>query len=252
VQITSLLSPFNNEASECENVKRVKTYIHGLDDILHGGIPQGHIVLLAGEPGTYKSSVAFNIVYNNVKNDNHVACYITLEQGRESLIQQMTGMGLDLNTVGNNLSIVDLALIRKNLEKLGQQSWMQIFKTYASNLKENIDYSILVIDSLPVLGMLAEFTNPRIELFHFFEWLREMNITCILIAEMKSGMEDYAQMGEDFLSDGIIHLKMEKVGDVNFQRRIRVVKMRSTEHSSDYLTLLFGKAGFTATRVISE
>ncbi|MDD4307378.1 MAG: ATPase domain-containing protein [Thermoplasmata archaeon] len=233
-------------------MKRIKTYIHGLDDVLHGGIPDGHIVLLAGEPGTYKSSVAFNIIYNNVKNDKHVACYITLEQGRESLIQQMTGMGMDLESVGNNLSIVDLALIRKNLEKLGQQSWMQIFKTYACNLKENIDYSILVIDSLPVLTMLAEFSNPRIELFHFFEWLREMNITCLLISEMKLGHEDYAEMGEDFLSDGIIHLKMEKVSDVNVQRRIRVVKMRSTEHNSDFFTLLYGKAGFTATRVISE
>jgi KaiC/GvpD/RAD55 family RecA-like ATPase len=233
-------------------MKRVKTYIHGLDDILHGGIPQGHIVLLAGEPGTYKSSLAFNIIYNNVMNDKHVACYITLEQGRESLIQQMSGMNFDIGAVGNNLSIVDLALIRKNLEKLGQQSWMQIFKTYACNLKENIDYSLLVIDSLPVLSLLAEFSNPRIELFHFFEWLREMNITCILISEMASGKEEYSQTGEDFLSDGIILLKMEKVGDVNVQRRIRVVKMRATDHSSDFFTLLFGKAGFTATRVISE
>ncbi len=219
---------------------------------MHGGIPQGHIVLLAGEPGTYKSSLAFNIIYNNVMNDKHVACYITLEQGRESLIQQMSGMNFDIGAVGNNLSIVDLALIRKNLEKLGQQSWMQIFKTYACNLKENIDYSLLVIDSLPVLSLLAEFSNPRIELFHFFEWLREMNITCILISEMASGKEEYSQTGEDFLSDGIILLKMEKVGDVNVQRRIRVVKMRATDHSSDFFTLLFGKAGFTATRVISE
>jgi len=233
-------------------MKRIKTYINGMDDILEGGIPHGHIVLLAGEPGTFKSSLAFNIIYNNVKHDNHVACYITLEQGRESLMQQMSGMGLDMEDVGNNLSIVDLALIRKNLEKLGQQSWMQIFKTYASNLKENIDYSLLVIDSLPVLTMLAEFSNPRTELFHFFEWLREMKITCILISEMKYGKEDYAMMGEDFLSDGIIHLKMDKVGDVNIQRRIRVVKMRSSKHSTDFYTLLFGKNGFTATRVISE
>jgi len=233
-------------------MKRVKTYIHGLDDILQGGIPEGHIVLLAGEPGTYKSSVAFNIIYNNVRSDKHVACYITLEQGRESLIQQMSQMGMDVNSMGTNLSIVDLALIRKNLEKLGQQSWMQIFKTYACNLKENIDYSLLVIDSLPVLTILAEFQNPRVELFHFFEWLREMNITVILISELKMGKEEYSIMGEDFLSDGIIMLKMEKVSDVNMQRRIRVVKMRSTEHSSDFFTLLFGKAGFTATRVISE
>ncbi len=233
-------------------IKRVKTYIQGLDSIMGGGIPQGHVVLFAGEPGTFKSSMAFNMMYQNVKHEDHIACYITLEQGRESLIQQMTEMGMDPDSVGNDLSIVDLALIRKNLEKLGQQSWMQIFKTYANNLKENIDYSILCIDSMPVLTLLAEFSNPRSELFHFFEWLRDTGVTVIIIAEMKSDSTEYAQFGEDFLSDGIIHLKLEKVSDVNFQRRIRVVKMRSTEHSPDFFTLLYGKSGFTTTRVISE
>ncbi len=233
-------------------IKRIKTYIQGLDKLMGGGIPEGHVVLLAGEPGTFKSSIAFNLMYNNVIKENHIACYITLEQGRESLIQQMSEMGMDPESVGNDLSIVDLALIRKNLEKLGQQSWMQIFKTYATNLKENIDYSILCIDSMAVLTMLAEFSNARSELFHFFEWLREMKVTCLILSEMKSGTDEYAQLGEDFLSDGIIHLKMEKVSDVNIQRRIRVVKMRSTEHSPDFFTLLYGKTGFTATRVISE
>ena len=218
------------------DIKRVKTYIQGLDNNMGGGIPEGSVVLLAGEPGTFKSSIAFNMMYNNVREENHIACYITLEQGRESLMQQMGEMGMDLDSVGNDLSIVDLALIRKNLEKLGQQSWMQIFKTYANNLKENIDYSLLCIDSMPVLTMLAEFSNPRSELFHFFEWLRDMKVTVLLITEMKSGSNEYAIMGEDFLSDGIIHLKMEKVSDVNIQRRIRIVKMRSTEHTPDFFT----------------
>ncbi|KYK31352.1 MAG: hypothetical protein AYK23_03635, partial [Candidatus Proteinoplasmatales archaeon SG8-5] len=220
-------------------MERIKTYIQGFDSMMGGGIPESHVILLAGEPGTFKSSIAFNCVYNSVINDNKVGCYITLEQSRESLIQQMTEMGMTMGDVEGNLSIVDLGLIRKNLEKLGQQSWMQIFKTYAHNLKENINYDILVIDSMPVLTMLAEFEKPRSELFHFFEWLREMNVTTLILSEMKSGSDEYAEHGEDFLSDGIIHLKMEKVSDVNIQRRIRAVKMRSTAHSPDFFTLLF-------------
>jgi len=233
-------------------MNRIKTYIQGFDEILNGGIPEGHVVLLAGEPGTFKSSIAYNLIYNNVKNDNRIGCYITLEQGRESLSTQMKEMGMDPSEVEDSLSIVDLALIRKNLEKLGQQSWMGIFKTYAHNLKENIDYDILVIDSMPVLTMLAEFKNPRSELFHFFEWLRDMKVTTFILTEMKGGSDEYAQFGEDFLSDAIIHLKMEKVSDVNIQRRIRAVKMRATKHSTDFYTLLFQKGVFTATRVISE
>ena len=58
--------------------------------------------------------------------------------------------------------------------------------------------------------------------------------------------------GEDFLSDGIIHVKMEKVDDVNIQRRVRVVKMRGTNHSPHYHALLFSKGEFQATQVISD
>lgn len=233
-------------------MKRVKTYIQGFDDMMEGGIPEGHIVLLAGEPGTFKSSIAYNALFNNVKNDKKVGCYITFEQSRESLMVQMKGMGMEPKEVEDNLSIVDLALIRKNLEKLGQQSWMQIFKTYAYNLKENKDFNLLVIDSMPILTMLAEFKKPRSELFHFFEWIRDMKVTTFIISEMQCGSDQCAENGEDFLADGIIILKMEKVSDVNIQRRIRCSKMRATRHSVDFFTLLFQKGGFTATRVISE
>ena len=36
----------------------VKTYIKGFDEKLGGGIPEGSVVLVVGEPGTMKSSVA--------------------------------------------------------------------------------------------------------------------------------------------------------------------------------------------------
>ena len=42
---------------------RIRTFIHGFDEKMSGGIPQGHVVLLAGEPGTMKSTIAFNIIY---------------------------------------------------------------------------------------------------------------------------------------------------------------------------------------------
>ncbi len=233
-------------------MNRIQTHIQGFDDKMAGGVPEGNIVLVAGEPGTLKSSIVYYILHHNAKDENRIGVYITLEQGRDSLTQQMMSMGMDPADVESRLSIVDLALIRKNLEKLGQQTWMQIFKTYAQNVKESLDYKILVIDSLPILEMLAEFENPRTELFHFFEWLRDLKVTTFIISEMKAGTDQYAKNDEDFLADGIIHLKMEKVDDVNVTRRIRCVKMRSTTHSPNYYTLLFQDGVFRATRVISE
>lgn len=232
--------------------ERIKTYIGGFDDILRGGIPKGHRVLILGEPGTMKSSIAFYILYRNALENNMKGAYITLEQSRENFLDHVESMGLDFDKVKEHITVVDLSLIRKNLDKLGQQTWTQIFKMYAQNLKKNMNYELLVLDTLPVLELLANFTDPRNDLFHLFEWFRELGSTTILISEMSQSAKDFGKYGEDFLADGIIHLKMENVDGVTIQRRIRCVKMRGTNHSPDYYTLLFGDGEFQVTRVISD
>lgn len=232
--------------------ERIRTYIEGFDEKMNGGVPKGHNILILGEPGTMKSSVAFYILYKNALETGLKSAYITLEQSREGLLTQIENMGLDFEKVKNSISVVDLSLIRKNLDKLGQQTWTQIFKMYAQNLKKNMGYDILVLDTLPVLELLANFTEPRNDLFHLFEWLKELDTTTILISEMSQSAKDFGKWGEDFLADGIVHLTMQNVDGVTIQRRIRCVKMRGTNHSSDYFTLLFSDGGFQVTRVISE
>ena len=231
---------------------RIRTFIHGFDEKLGGGIPPGSVVLLAGEPGTMKSTIAFNVLYHNALREGHTGTYISLEQGRESLTRHLVGMSLDPKDVEARVSLVDLGMIRRNLDGLANRTWMDIFKMYASNLKRSLNYDLLAVDSLPVLEVMAHFENPREDLFQLFEWLRDLRATTILISEMKPRSEDFGKYGEEFLSDGIIHLKMERVDDANIQRRIRCVKMRGTTHSPNYYTLIFQNGILQATRIIAE
>lgn len=231
---------------------RIKSYVAGFDEKLDGGIPTGHTVLVCGEPGTMKSSLAFSILYNNALKEDKVGAYISFEQGRLSLVKQMKGMGMDPQNMEDKLSIVDLSLIRRNLETLKNQTWIEIFKMYASNLKKNTDFVIFAVDSLSILETLARFEYPREELFQLFEWLKDLGVTSLIISEMTIGEKAFGRFGEDFIADGIIHVKMENVDDVTIQRRIRCVKMRGTNHSPNYYTLLFQDGVFQATRVISE
>ena len=230
----------------------IKTYIEGFDEKLGGGIPEGSIVLVVGEPGTMKSSVAFNVLFHNAVKENVPGLYISLEQSRESLMDHMSNLEMDISVCEDVVNILDLGLIRKNLTMLADQSWMHVFKMYVENLQKSHDFRVLVIDSLPVLELLAEFKSPRMDLFHFFEWLRDQQITTFLVSEMSQDSNAYAKYDEDFLADGIIHVKMEKVDDINIQRRIRCVKMRSANHSMNFFTLLFHDGIFEVTKVIGE
>ncbi len=230
----------------------IKTYIKGFDEQLQGGIPKGSIVLLCGPPGSMKTTLAYNILFNSAKEDGVQGTYFTFEQGRESLCKQMAGLGMKLEDTHGKVSVVDFGLIRKNLDCLDSKSWLDIFKMYAENLKKNMGYDLLVIDSLPVLEILSKFENPREELFYFFEWLRELDVTCIIISEMPSDSANYGEHGEDFISDGIIHTKMERMNDENIQRRIRCVKMRGADHCTDYFTLIVENGNLQVARVISQ
>ena len=224
---------------------RVRTYIRGLDEQLQGGVPKSHIVLLAGKPGTMKSSVAFNMLYNNAKHDGIGCVYVTLEQSRESLLENMAGLGMDIKGLESKLSVLDLGLIRKKLKQLANKSWLEVFKMYVDNLDKSMDIGVLVIDSLPVLEVMAKFEDPRDDLFRFFEWLRELEITTLLIAEMEQDSDKFCQNGEEFLSDGIVHLDLRR-DDRQVNLFLSVVKMRKTAHRRGYYPLIFDEGGFEA------
>ncbi|OGS51301.1 MAG: hypothetical protein A3K65_02765 [Euryarchaeota archaeon RBG_16_68_12] len=222
---------------------RIRTYIRGLDEELQGGVPRSHVVLIAGKPGTMKSSVAFNVLFNNARQDNLGCVYVTLEQNRDSLLENMTGLGMDMKGLESRLSVLDLSLIRKKLKQLTNKSWLEVFKMYIDNLDKSMDISVLAIDSLPVLEVMAKFEDPRDDLFRFFEWLRDLEITTFLIAEMEHDSDKFCQYGEDFLSDGILHLDLRRE-DRQVNLFLSVVKMRKTAHRRGYYPLIFDEGGF--------
>jgi KaiC/GvpD/RAD55 family RecA-like ATPase len=223
-------------------VERIKTYIRGLDQQLQGGIPLGHVVLVAGKPGTMKSSLAYNILWHNAK-EGKAGAYVTLEQSKESMLDNMAGMGMAVEGLEEKLSVLDLGVIRKKLKQLRSESWIEVFKMYIDNLKKSMDTELLVVDSLPVLNVMAKFDDPRDDLFKFFEWLRDLRVTSLVITEMQQDSDKFADMGEDFLADGIFHLDLRREDRV-VNLFLSTVKMRKTAHKRGYHPLIFDQSGF--------
>ncbi len=252
-----------------EEIKRIKTYIEGLDENMQGGIPEGHIVLIAGSAGTMKSSVTFNILYNEALRGK-TCLYLTLEQSYSSLINHCINMGFDLTKVntlimrdlgnfkmdmaklksqeGGSLIIVDIGCIRKEIKDVKvseNRSWLNVIKNIIRKIKEEAGLDHFVLDSLSALYVLSRFENPRIELFYIFEFLRDMDITSFLISEIPLDGSKYAEYDEDFLSDGIIHLRLTPFRR-NIVREISIVKMRTTACNNDVFSLEFDNGVFKA------
>src|SRR3989442_4669772 len=96
----------------------VKTHIRGFDeDVLRGGIPQGHVVLVRGASGTMKSSLAYYVLYHNAL-EGAPGLYVTLEQTAAGLLEHNAGLGLKATAVSEALPIPDLSRGREDLEEM--------------------------------------------------------------------------------------------------------------------------------------
>jgi len=232
---------------------RIKTYVRSFDDIVGGGIPEGYVVLLTGAPGTMKSSFAYSILYQNALREGRKSAYFTLEQGKDLTLEHMASMGMADPRASEHITTLDMGNIRKNLNYLqGRGTWLELFKMYCNNVMKADSISALVVDSLDVLETMAKMEDRRSELYFLFEWLRDLGPITFLISEKPLNLGAGAGPPEEaYLADGIIVLEMHPTSDLFVQRRLRVVKMRSTKHETGYYALSYDDGGFEVTRAVT-
>ncbi len=257
--------------SDKSEIVRIKTYVEGLDEVMQGGIPKGNVNLISGVSGTMKSSLAFTTLYYNSLENKKNCVYLSLEQSYISLLNHMVNLDLDLSKINliittdisklesrakeaknsqkGNLFIIDLAALRKEVKdtKAGERgNWLNVIRNVIKKIKQNIDLDLFVLDSMSALYVLSDFENPRVDLFHLFEYFRDQGITSFLISEMPLDRSKFGEFEiEDYLSDGIIFVeRTEKYRKV--VRSIAIIKMRATKCDLDIYTLEFEGGKFKA------
>jgi circadian clock protein KaiC len=244
------IRPMANDAKAGTSARdrdRISTCILGLDERMGGGIPKGFISLIAGPAGSMKSSLCFSIA-RRAAMEGGKALYLTLEQDGASLLAQMSSLGL--RTDGQSrLRVVDFSAVREDLSKAAEGGGLQeTLGGLIERYRKEMGCDVLVVDSLDALFSIMELERPRQELFHLFRRLRGIGATVLLISEMLPDDRRFGKHGvEEFLADGIIHLRTrehETASLTSVRRYVGVVKMRQTAHDTDYHPFLFTKDGF--------
>jgi len=231
----------------------VKTFVEGLDERLHGGIPHGNAVLLAGTPGTMKSTLAFYILYHNAKAERKESIYVTFEQDRNSIIGQMNSLGLNYEVVRDYLQILDMATMRGEVDDFGvKTTWIQMAQQSIKDAHERHGADLIAFDSLGIFQLVAGLDQPRAQLYQFVKRVKGFGATSFWISEMDAGSQKYGRWDEDFLLDGVIHITQQQRRETDFEFWARVVKMRGVAHEKAFLSLNFGPAGFSVSKIITD
>ncbi|MDR3587597.1 MAG: ATPase domain-containing protein [Desulfosporosinus sp.] len=203
---------------------RISTGILALDKILGGGLPQGSTILLVGRPGTGKTILAHQMMFENAEKDDKVLYLTTLSEPQFKIMKfQQEFSFFDLDKVQSNVIYRDLGSV---LRKQGTTQTINLIDNY---LKE-YQPKMVIIDTIKTFADIIpdsmEFREFVIDLStRFTTW----GCTTILLGEYSE--EDIEIRSESAIADGIIYLYGTE--EKRQQKRyLRVLKMRGTNHSN--------------------
>lgn len=213
----------------------VDSGIQGLNEMLGGGIPKGHSVIVLGGYGTGKTTMAIHFSKNGIDNGERVL-YISLEERKESIINSAAQYGMDLN--GENFIII-------NPDVLDFIERVKIKKNIKSDI-ESINPSRVVIDSVSILLLAAESdVERRSILLNLSDSLRDLNATSYLLVESRVESPYASRDGfSEFVGDGVISLQNKFDDEKGTSTSIiRILKMRLMNHDRKAHPYFIGKKG---------
>jgi KaiC/GvpD/RAD55 family RecA-like ATPase len=203
------------------------TGIEGLDNLIEGGFIQNRAIILRGNAGTGKSTLAMQFLINGATRFDEPGVLLTTEYDVNDIIVDMENFGWSVKSAikQNQLSIITPP---GGFEQSNELEIDQIINMLHSEVTK-IKAKRIVIDSLNSLEvLLKKKDNLRKELLRFITLLRELDCTTLLISE---SYDNEISEVYKYMAHGVIQLYNNKVGS-NRIRAIEIIKMRGVNHST--------------------
>jgi circadian clock protein KaiC len=221
---------------------RVSTGIAGLDEMLGGGVPAGHVVLVTGLPGTGKTCFGLQFLATGLARGEK-GLYLSLEEDVAQLTETARIFGWPVEEATRSGALKILRLDPKETKQNLQRIQGSFGKELAS-----LGAKRIVIDSVSLLNMLSDDEPSRRQtLFGIAGACRAAGATAVLTAEADPTHPAVSRDGlSEYVADGVILLGYSTAED---GRRIglslRILKMRRTAHARTVQPYRIGPGGIT-------
>lgn len=185
------------------NIRRLKTGVPGLDNLLGGGLPEFSFNLIAGTPGSGKTTLAHQIMFSLAKPDNRALFFTVLgEPALKMLRYQQQFPFFDINKVNESIRYVNLST------DLLEGDFDRVLARIAEEVK-NYAPSLVFVDSFrSVVQSAKQQEQGASELQHFVQHLgmqmTSWQATTFLIGEYLQPEEESSPVFT--VADGILWL----------------------------------------------
>jgi circadian clock protein KaiC len=218
--------------------ERAQTGIASLDKIIEGGLARGDTIIVAGQPGTGKTTLGLQFLYHGAVRCGENGVYASVIESGEKLKRNARRFGWDLDRLEKEgkLQLVSL----QSTMKAGVSTALE---TVLEAL-HSINARRLVFDSLSALMTAFESTAEARSFLHIMlKFLEAANCTTLMISEIPWGKQQLGTNFEEFLGDGLIVLDAS-FDNSRVRRRIYIPKMRGTEHRLEGYDYYITREGF--------
>ena len=209
---------------------RVPTGIPALDQMLYGGFLPASANLLEGAPGTGKTTIGLQFIYNGIVKFDEPGLIITFEEFPQQYYHDALQLGWDLKKLEaeGKLKVVftDPETALAEFEKIDGE-FVEII--------EDMGIRRVVIDSMTHFEYMAADTAELREIERtFVNALKREGVASILLRENNSlmGHMDHINSKIPFIVDTYMLLKYVEI-DSSILKALLILKMRGSNHDKD-------------------
>jgi circadian clock protein KaiC len=214
----------------------VTSGVPALDALIGGGIERGTSAMVAGPPGSGKSTLVLQYAAAAVQRGDHACCFM-FDESRAALLTRAAGMGLKLNE-GTGPGQILLRQVDPVEISPGE---------FAAAVRLSVERDgarVIVIDSLNgYLNAMAAENFLTAQLHELLSYLGNQGVTTFMVvAHQGMFATSSTSIDASYLADSVILLRFfEHAGSV--KKAISVVKKRTGAHEESIRQLRFDERG---------
>jgi circadian clock protein KaiC len=227
--------PAANSTPRADSIERTTTGIRGMDEVLGGGLPKGHIYLVEGESGGGKSTIGLHFVLEGRRLGERTL-WITMSETERELHQAAKSHGWTLE----GIDILNLVVSQEVLRSEEKYSFFSPADVEFNDTTraivaavERVKPARVVFDPFSDIRHLVRDTlRYRRQILALRDFFAEQGCTVLLMQEMTRGTAGDIQA--EALTHGYMTLHQDSPEYGGQRRRLRIHKMRGISFQDGY------------------